>query len=112
MMGAGKLRERVTFEAPVEMRDGRGGTYQGWEPQLTVWAAYKRLRGGETVQASRLQGRQPTVITVRASKDSRRIATDWRAVDSRTGEVFAVRTVTPTDDRAWVEILTESGAPA
>ncbi len=108
-MPAGKLVERVTFRSPVAAPDGLGGTIYGWNDEFTYRAGYQRLRGSETVQAARLEGRQPTVITVRASKDSRRVDTDWSIVDVRTGEKFNIRSREITPDRQHIQFLAESG---
>lgn len=109
MISAGRLDKRVRFDSPTPTEDGFGGREDGWTAQMTVWACYTRLRGGETVLASRLEGRQPTVIRVRASSAARAITTDWRAVDVRTGETFNIRSIVETQDRAWLDITAESG---
>jgi head-tail adaptor len=108
-MAAGKLDKRVAFESPIKVSDGYGGTENGWVPQFTVSADYIRLRGGETVLASRLSGTQPTVIKVRASSSTRLVTTDWRARDARSGEVFNIRSIIESDDRAYLDIAAESG---
>lgn len=108
-MAAGKLYETVRFERPFRTEDGYGGFEEGWEAQMTVHAHYTRMRGGETVMAARLEGKQPTVIRVRASSDTRSITTDWRAVDTRSGEIFNLRSILETDNRAYLDIMAESG---
>lgn len=108
-MTAGKLYERVTFDSPTETPDGYGGTISGWTEEFTVRAGYRRLRGGETVLASRLSGTQPTIIKVRQSSDTKRVTTDWRARDARSGEVFNIRSPIESDDRAYLEFIAESG---
>jgi SPP1 family predicted phage head-tail adaptor len=108
-MSAGKLYERVAFESPVEVSDGYGGTINGWAAQFTVSAHFVRLRGGETVLASRLSGTQPTIIKVRQSSDTKQVTTDWRARDARSGEVFNIRSIIESDDRAYLEFTAESG---
>jgi len=107
--GAGDLSERVALDAPTSADDGHGGVVGAFETRFTVWAEYVRLRGGEAVIASRLEGRRPTVIRVRASADTRTITTDWRARDARTGEIFNLRSVEPTSDRRFIDLLAESG---
>ena len=109
MMRAGKLDRKMTFQSPFETEDGLGGREDGWTDAFTVRAGYTRLRGTEAVMAARLEGRQPTVIRVRASADTRRIDTDWRAIDTRSGEIFNIRSVIETDDRRWIDITGESG---
>ncbi len=104
------LIERVTFRRPVAAPDGLGGTTYGWREEFTYRAGYQRLRGSEAVQAARLEGRQPTVITVWSSNDSRRVGLDWSIVDTRTGETFNIRSREITPDRRYVQFLAESGA--
>lgn len=108
-ISAGKLYERIAFDAPTETSDGQGGIIQGWQERYCCHAHYRFLRGGETVQAARLEGRQPVIITVRASSETRQVRTEWRIRDTRTGTEFNIRGITPTDDRRFIEILAESG---
>lgn len=108
-MSAGKLYERVTFQPPTSTADGYGGTINGWGDGFTVRANYVRLRGGETVMASRLSGNQPTVIRVRKSTQTVQVTTDWRIVDARSGEVFNIRSLVESDDRAYFDFTAESG---
>lgn len=109
MVSAQDLQHRIAFDEPTEVSDGQGGTIQGWQTVLTVWAHYRYLRGGETVQAARLRGRQPVIITVRASSNSRQVQTEWRIRDTRTDTLYNIRGITPTEDRKFLEILAESG---
>lgn len=108
-MRNGNLIERVAFDEPAQVSDGQGGTIQGWTERFQCRAAYQRLRGTETVQAARLSGRQPTVITVRAAAATRDVETDWRIRDVRTGEIFNIRAIEVTPNRQYVELLAESG---
>lgn len=106
------LRERVMFDRRSEQEDGLGNTVDEWQEQFSVRAGYIHLRGGETVLASRLENRHPQIIRVRASDRTRQITTDWRCRDTRTGNVFAIRDVTHTSDRKWVDLLCERGTAA
>ena len=111
--GAGKLLKRVIWQAPTAVPNGMGGTFQGWEDRtFACHAAMMYLRGGETVQAARLEGRQPVVVTIRACSDAAAIRENWRMVDEDTGILYNVR-LPPvlTDDRAFYEITAESGVP-
>ncbi|MFC3163062.1 head-tail adaptor protein [Ciceribacter thiooxidans] len=112
MTGAGDLRERVAFDARAAVDDGHGNERSDFVEQFPCRASFTPLRGGETVIASRLEGRQPVVVRVRASSKTRRIATDWRMRDLRTGFVYAVRSVIETSDRTWVDVTVESGVAA
>ncbi|PSJ64504.1 phage head completion protein [Kumtagia ephedrae] len=109
--GAGRLDQRVTFEAPVApASDGGGGVVDGFAPQFTVWAGFFRPRGDEAVTAARLEGRHVVDVTVRSSSQSRQITTDWRMVDARRpADVFNIRFVDTASDPAWVRLTAEKG---
>jgi len=108
MIRAGQLRDRITFEERRDQADdGFGNVLTAFEEQFTVWARKQYLRGGENVMASRLEGNQPVVITVRRSSDTLRITTDWRA---RQGDdVLNIRSVTPAESRDAIDLLCERG---
>lgn len=106
---AGDLVERVTFDRKGTASDGAGGTTTAWTEQFTCRAGYTHLRGGETVIAARLEGTHVQVIRVRRSTETDAVTTDWRIRDTRSGEIFNVRDVTPTRDRQWLDFLCERG---
>lgn len=111
-MNAGNLDRRVAFDALVRGQDGYGGeklSFTAAAAALTAWAHFRYLRGGETVQAARLRGRQPVVVTIRSSSAARGITTEHRMRDLRTGEVYNIRAIVPTDDRKFLELTVESG---
>lgn len=109
-MPAGKLTEHVAFEEPTPNPDGRGGTFEGWTRVFECRAGYTRLRGGEEVIASRLAGKQPTIIRVRSFANSREVKTDWRIVDTRTDEIFNIRSgPIISSDRLWLDFTADSG---
>lgn len=112
---AGDLRERVAFEARVtENPDSPidyGNTESTWAEQFERRAQYIHLRGGEAVQAARLEGRHIQVIRIRSDSATRIITTDWRAVDQKTGDVFNIRDAAPTkeDPLRFIDLLAEKG---
>jgi head-tail adaptor len=112
----GKLRERVRLErrqvTNPDTPDDFGNVVSDWLSRGEAWAEIKYLRGGETVLASRLEGRSVQLIRVRATSVTREITSDWRLIDMRSNAIFAVRVVNETPDRAWIELLTESGVAA
>ena len=114
MTPAGEMRRRLRFEmrtGPVD--DGYGNTVAGaWTPQFTVSAAVKYMLGSESVLAARLEGRQPAVVTVRMSTNTKRITHEWRAVDVRSGAVFALKEPPRDPGDGFLEMLTESGVAA
>lgn len=122
MMGAGDLTYRVAFLKREALNDGKGNTLGNkLVEQFQSRAAYRHLRGGESVMANRLSGKHVQVITVRASTLTRQITTDWVIRDVRasnetapgsgkfTGDVFNIRDVTHETDRQWISLLVEKG---
>lgn len=112
MANIGKLNRRVEFDAPKKVKDGHGGIKNGFADDADatkVWANFRYLRGGETVQAARLAGRQPIVVTVRSSSQSKVVDTSWRMRDSD-GEIYNIRSgPVPSDDRLYLEFTVEGG---
>lgn len=106
-MSAGELNYLASFDAPTSVPNGQGGTITGWSEQCTVWAGVQFLRGGETVQAARLAGRQPVVVRVRAYSVTSQITPAWRMRIG--GAIYNIRAIVPSDDRAFYEITAESG---
>lgn len=121
-MQAGDLHYLVAFLKREAINDGMGNTVgEKLIEQFQCRSAYRHLRGGESVMASRLEGRHVQVITVRASSETRKITTDWVVRDVRassetpagsgkfTGNVFNIRDVTHETDRMWISLLVEKG---
>lgn len=113
MLGAGDLFERVAFDAPHKIDDGYGGKMDGWasdDAATKVHAHFRYLRGGETVQAARLSGRQPVVVTIRNSVHARLIDATWRMRDLSTGVQYNIRSgPIRSSDRQFLEFTVESG---
>ncbi|UIK05009.1 head-tail adaptor protein [Neorhizobium galegae] len=112
MSPASNLNQRVAFDALVRSPDGHGGTTTGWgapEAAVMAWAHFRYLRGGEAVQAARLAGRQPMVVTIRKSAAAAQITNDWRMRDVCTGAIYNIRAIVPTDDRGFLELTVEGG---
>ncbi|WP_411036155.1 head-tail adaptor protein [Shinella sp. BYT-45] len=110
MMDPGKMDYLVVFEKPMKVPDGHGGRTDGWGDPVTADASFRFLRGGETVQASRLSGRQPVVVTVYDNSQTRAVRPSWRMRDARSGEIYNVRSgPVPTDDRQYLEFTAEGG---
>lgn len=112
-LGSGDLYYRVDCQKRAAVDDGMGNIVSGdWQTQFSVRAAYKHLRGGETVLASRLENKHPVIISVRRSSQTIQITADWRLVDARDGTVWAVRDVTQETDRHFIGLLCERGVAA
>lgn len=106
------LIELVAFDEPVEQTDDYGGVATSYAERHRCRAHFRYLRGGETVQARRLEGVQPVVVTIRQSALARTITTDWRMRDVRRGDTYNIRSAIPSDDRAWIELTCEKGVAA
>jgi SPP1 family predicted phage head-tail adaptor len=90
----GKLRHRLTLEAPWRVSDGGGGAATAWESVAECWGAIETAGGGETVQADRLSGERQPVITIRHRED---VAPAMRFVSGY--RLFHIRAVLDPDGR-------------
>jgi head-tail adaptor len=108
---AGDLREKITFQRRAETDDGYGNPISGgWQDQFTVRGRLMPKMGSEAVVASRLQGLQPFILTVRSNHQTRAVTPAWRAVNARTSEVYDIRTAANPDERnAFVEMMVMLG---
>lgn len=113
---AGALRERVHCQVAGSLDDGWGQPLPGAGPietKFTISAGMRPRTGGEEVTAARLGGRQPFIVTVRNTSQTRQITTAWRLVDARqAGRVLAVISppADPDGKNQWLEFLAEEGA--
>ena len=110
--GGGSLYESVLFQSQGSTADGAGGVLTGFSDIFSCRAAFFHQRGGEAIMAGRLEGRHTVIIRVRSSAAVRSATPDWRIVDKRAGTIFAIRDVTPSDDRLYLDFLCESGVAA
>jgi hypothetical protein len=104
------LYESVAFDMRVAGTDTYGNPAPGaFVEQFRCRGGFTWLRGGETVIAARLEGQQPIVVRIRASSAARAIKSDWRMRNLRDGKVFAVRSISETDDRRWLDVMVVEG---
>lgn len=106
---AGDLFYRVAFDKRESQSDGYGNEDGSFVEQFQRRAGFTFLRGGETVIAARLEGRQPVIVLVRSDAQTRLVDADWQMRDVRTSTVYAVKSTIPSDDRQWLHITVESG---
>lgn len=107
---ASKLRERVAFERRDLVDDGHGNQVGDWKEVFRTAARIKPMRGAETVQASRLAGEGPVVITVRSSDSTRAVTTDFRARDARKGTIFNILSIVNPDEKSeFLDLECKSG---
>lgn len=109
-MAAGKLRALLSFQVRSAIDDGYGNEVSGpFVEQFKDHAERQALKGSETVTASRLSGKQPFLVTVRCHANTLRITPDWRAVDVRTGAVYAITTAVPRERRDYIDMTCIDG---
>nr|WP_232272198.1 head-tail adaptor protein [Thiosulfatihalobacter marinus] len=105
---------RVGFEELVGTPDAVGGEVLAPEERFECWARFVFLRGGESVLAGRLAGRQVTVVTVRRSSTTAALTiattTRWQIRDKTTDMVYNIRAVEPNREkpRQFLDFLCES----
>ena len=109
MSSTGDLRDRYRFEPTAPAAIVGGLNRQGGYTQAgayTCAAATLYLKGSDSVQAARLQGDQPVVLTIRTSTMARAIDQTWRAVDTRDpSRVLEITSAAPNADRGFIDIL-------
>ena len=115
MPQAAELDARVAFHRRATIDDGYGNVEGGFDPNPAFPAVAAQIRpklGGEEVFAARLGGRNPVNIIVRKSNNTEQVTTDWAAKNTRSGEVYNIRSVIdPDGENRWLEMLCEQGAP-
>ena len=112
--GAGDLHQTVQWAEPFGAMDRYGNEQTGWANRFVVRAQIAPKLGGEDVMAARLQGRQPVVIRVRNTVDTRKITTNWRVTDTDSGIAYNVRSgcdpyMGQAERGRWLEFVAESG---
>ena len=117
--GAGPMRDRVAFDAPISSPDGRGGVETAWEEQFERFVEVIYQRGSEGIEGARLSGRSSYKIRLRQSASARQITTDWRLRDLKrtmpdgnggTKPVeYNLREVDAITDRQYIWLVAESG---
>jgi SPP1 family predicted phage head-tail adaptor len=65
----GRLRHRLTLEAPVEMADGAGGVVRSWSDQGQVWASVEPMGANDAVVADKRIGALTHRVTLRHRSD-------------------------------------------
>lgn len=109
-MRAGEPTALFSFEKREPLPGDAYGVSEGsWIEQFRHEVKIVPFRRGEAVIAARLSGVQPYILTIRSFEASRKIETDWRAKDIRTGITYNIRTKEPSPDRASIDMIIEAG---
>ena len=104
MTHAGQLDRKVIFYQRA--LDENGDRLGALTAVVTRQARVQPLKGGEAVQAQRMAGQQPVIITVRRDGTTKTIDNSFEAEDARDETVkWDVQSTIITEDLQWVEIL-------
>lgn len=109
MTSAGELTEEIELSRDVQESDGAGGTTTTHEVALTAPAKIHPLRAGEAVMAGRLSSQQTLIVTIRNQPALADATTTWTLRNTRTNQTYDIKGFTPTADRAWCDILCQTG---
>jgi SPP1 family predicted phage head-tail adaptor len=66
---AGRLRQRITYQAAVGTPDGSGGSTKAWSNLAYAWASVEPVNGGEVFKAGLLHATQFYKIEARFRSD-------------------------------------------
>jgi SPP1 family predicted phage head-tail adaptor len=103
----GELRHKIDIERAQLISDGIGGSTKTWASIGTPWAKIKPMRGGERLQAMRIEATISHVITIRYKSGylpSDRV--------NYNGRIMQIRAVINIDERnKWIELYCDEGAP-
>lgn len=107
-METGDLTRRATLLEPsFTDNDPDGQPIDGYVARSTVWCNVLPRRGGESIQQARMEARNPAIITVRASRLTRRITNEWRVMIG--GKTFDVKEdPQETQDRMFLQFYAET----
>jgi hypothetical protein len=106
----GELRNSVRFDRAVEGENVGGVTRTTWT-QLIDQRAVKLdpTRGGDEVIAGRLEGKSSYDLWVRSDSSTRGLQVGDRAVDRKTGLIYALgEPIDPNNRRQWLLIQATS----
>ncbi|MBN9580419.1 MAG: head-tail adaptor protein [Afipia sp.] len=109
MTQAGDLREEIELSRDINTPDGGGGYTTTHEVVLTAPARIKVLKAGETIMAGRLASTQTLVVTIRNQPALADAATTWQLRNTRTNKTYDIKSITPDERSAFVDILCETG---
>lgn len=111
-MTAGAMRDRIRLEKRSSVEDEYGNTVSDWVAQFERSAEIRPLKGSEQVIAARLQGTQPALILVRFDRQTAAITPEWRAIDTRSGTVYAIETAADMErKRETITMMCVAGGP-
>lgn len=107
-MRAGRLRNRVEFQRPVEMTSPIGEAYLGWETVARRWGDYRPERGREKLEAGRLESSNAGTLQVRFDSVTKDVTAEHRVLLD--GVAMQIRSAMDPDmRRRTIEFVVEVG---
>lgn len=103
----GDLRHKIAIEREQMTLDGMGGSTKTWEVIGSPWSKIKPMRGGERLQAMRIEATVSHIITIRYNPS-------YKASDrvNYGGRIMQIRAVINVEERnKWIELYCDEGAP-
>lgn len=100
MIRAGKMRERVRFERPSQVRSPSGETRLNWTEIATVWASVDGLPTRDIMQAQ-----QANVLATHKIVCRYRADVDHTSRMIYRGRTMELSAVTDRNNREYLEIL-------
>lgn len=95
-MRAGRKRERVRIERPVQNRDAQTGAISNdWEIVATRWANIAPLNGSEQAFLGSEITEANSLVVVRYDRSMKDITGEWRIVDARNGRIYDIEYFDP-----------------
>jgi SPP1 family predicted phage head-tail adaptor len=99
----GKLRHRLTLEAPYRTADDGGGAVMTWAAIADIWGSIEAASGSERLAADRLTGTTQPMVTIRYRAD---VTTAMRFLSG--DRTLLIRAVLDTDGtRRFLRCLCE-----
>lgn len=84
-MRAGRLKDRIRLERPVQTRDPvTGSTNKAWQVVCSRAASIAPINGSEQAFLGSEMTEANTLITLRYDGSMQSITSEWRVVDTRT----------------------------
>lgn len=108
-MKAGLMRRRVRLERPTTLADDFGAPVKSWALVAEVAAAVDSVSGREFFASDRELADATWRITLR-ELPATLIEPDWRCVDVDNGQVFDIRAVLPSHERATFTLAASCGS--
>jgi SPP1 family predicted phage head-tail adaptor len=102
---ASHLRQKLTLQSEIRTQDTAGGYTRSWQDVADLWAEITSLGGREKLMAMQLESAVTHRIVVRAGTfidASQRLSGD--------GRIFYIRSVTPIENGAGLELMAEERA--